>query len=112
MCIMPIALPPAANYCFFDGANEPKAKTENGGRVCLPPPMSLQRPDAVPASAMSSAKRLPKKFCFVFAIFCETEDLSPLPLPYILYHIFRDLRCQTYFTSCNTYFTFFAKYNV
>lgn len=29
---MPIALPPAANYCFFDGANEPKAKTENGGR--------------------------------------------------------------------------------
>lgn len=112
MCIMPIALPPAANYCFFDGANEPKAKTENGGRVCLPPPMSLQRPDAVPASAMSSAKRLPKKFCFVFANFCETEDFSPLPLPYILYHIFRDLRCQTYFTSCNTYFTFFAKYNV
>ena len=29
---MSIALPPAANYCFFDGANEPKAKTENGGR--------------------------------------------------------------------------------
>lgn len=65
MCIMPIALPPAANYCFFDGANEPKAKTENGGRVCLPPPMSLQRPDAVPASAMKSAKQLPKiLFCF------------------------------------------------
>ena len=29
---MPIALPPTANYCFFDVANEPKAKTENGGR--------------------------------------------------------------------------------
>ena len=74
---MPIALPPAANYCFFDGANEPKAKTENGGRVCLPPPMSLQRPDAVPASAMSSAKRLPKNFCFVFAIFARRKIFLP-----------------------------------
>ena len=77
MCIMPIALPPAANYCFFDGANEPKAKTENGGRVCLPPPMSLQRPDAVPASAMSSAKRLPKNFVLFLQIFARRKIFLP-----------------------------------
>ena len=85
MCIMPIALPPAANYCFFDGANEPKAKTENGGSVCLPPPMSLQRPDAVPASAMSSAKRLPKNFLFCFCKFLrDGRSFSPPAPVYII----------------------------
>ena len=82
---MPIALPPAANYCFFDGANEPKAKTENGGRDLPSAAYVLTAPRRCTRFRDEFGKTFAEKILFCFCKFLrDGRSFSPPAPVYII----------------------------